>query len=92
MAEIFCSARILQIPTLLIITNNNKQYSSAYMKIGIDFIQLGSAISIGREPDSCLGRVFNFKLDSFASNQHKYTLFVQPFIELKNRPRVRPVN
>jgi hypothetical protein len=34
------------------------------------------------EPYNCLGRVFNFKLDSFDSCQHKYTVFVQPFLEL----------
>jgi hypothetical protein len=29
--------------------------------------KLGSPKANGREPKSCLGRVFNFKLDSFAS-------------------------
>jgi hypothetical protein len=48
------------------------------------------AILYGREPTSCLDRVFNFKLDSFASYQHKHTPFVQPFLELKTRPWVCP--
>jgi len=31
---------------------------------------LGSAITNGREPSSCLGRVFNFKLGSFVSKKY----------------------
>jgi hypothetical protein len=31
----------------------------------------GSTISNGREPKSCLGRVFNFKLGCFAQQKHK---------------------
>jgi hypothetical protein len=53
---------------------------------------LGSGISIGRELSTCLGRVFYFKLDSFASYPHKYTVSVRAFLELKTRPRVCPVN
>ena len=30
--------------------------------------QAGSAITNGKEPKSCLGRVFNFKLGSFTDN------------------------
>ncbi len=35
-----------------------------------DHEHAGRVISNGREPRSCLGRVFNIKLDSFASKQH----------------------
>ncbi len=45
-----------------------------------------SAKANWREPKSCLGRVFNFKLDSFASYQHK-----RPLLELKTRPRCSEV-
>jgi hypothetical protein len=45
-----------------------------------------------REPNSCLGRVFNFKLACFASYQQKWTVLVQPFLEMKTWPRVCPVN
>jgi hypothetical protein len=39
-----------------------------------------------------LTQVFNFKLDSFASYQHKCAVLVQPLLKLKARPRVSPVN
>jgi len=34
-------------------------------------IEPGSAISNGREPKSCLGRVFNFKLGCFDEQKHE---------------------
>jgi hypothetical protein len=43
-----------------------------------------------REPKICLGQVFNFEIDSFASYQDERTVLVQPFLELKTRHRVRP--
>jgi hypothetical protein len=61
-------------------TNNNKCtcfYSTEFiMAIKSSIIQVpasqpanaGSGITNGREPRSCLGRVFNFKLGSFADN------------------------
>ncbi len=52
----------------------------------------GSTISNGREPRSCLGRVFNFKLCLFALLQNKSTAHVQPLLELKTRPRLSPVS
>jgi hypothetical protein len=45
-----------------------------------------------REPKGCLGRVFNFKLDSFASYQHNHFVLTEPIVDMKTRPRVRPVN
>ncbi len=52
--------------------------------------QAGSAISNGREPRSCLGRVFNIKLGSFVSKQLNWVAHTQPLLELKTRPRFRP--
>ncbi len=46
----------------------------------------GSLKANGREPKSCLGRVFNFKLGHFASKQHKCMAHMQPLLELKTRP------
>jgi hypothetical protein len=51
----------------------------------------GSAISIGKEPNSCLGQVFNFKLDSFASYQHKSAEILRSILKWNTRPRVSPV-
>ncbi len=42
----------------------------------------------GRKPECCLGRVFIFKLGSFASKQFKF----MHFLELKTRPRFHPVS
>ncbi len=50
--------------------------------------KLVSALSNRSELESCLGRVFNFKLDSFASYQQMCIVFMQPFLELKTGPRV----
>ncbi len=47
----------------------------------------GSALSNGREPRSCLGRVFNFKLDRFASLHNKCMAHIQPLLKLKTWPR-----
>jgi hypothetical protein len=53
----------------------------------------GSAISNGREPRSCLGRVFNFKLGCFATLGSKcIVLRMQPLLKLKTRPKARPVS
>jgi hypothetical protein len=41
---------------------------------------------------SCLGQVFNFKLGSFASKQHKRVVNMQPLLKLKNLPRFSPAN
>jgi hypothetical protein len=58
-------------------TNNNKCTCTEFiMAIKSSIIQVpaslpanaGSAITNGREPRSCSGRVFNFKLGSFADN------------------------
>jgi len=54
--------------------------------------QSGSAISNGREPRSCLGRVFNIKLGSFVSKQLNCMSQTQPLLELKTRPRFCPAS
>ena len=46
----------------------------------------------GREPKSCLGKVFNFKLGYFASQQNKGFAHMQPLLELKTRPKFYPAN
>ena len=50
----------------------------------------GSTISNGREPKSCLGRVFNSKLGCIATLLSKCMACMQTLIELKTRPRVCP--
>ncbi len=53
----------------------------------------GSAITNGREPKSCLGRVFNSKLDCFATPYRKCIVWrMQPLLKLKTRPKARPVS
>jgi hypothetical protein len=46
----------------------------------------------GREPRSCFGWVFNFKLGHIALLHHKCTAHIQPLLELKTRPRFCPVS
>ncbi len=56
-------------------------------------VKQGSAISNGRELNSCLGQDFNYKLDSFGSYYYNImSTFMQPIIELKTQLRLRPVN
>ncbi len=51
-----------------------------------------SAISNGREPKSCLGRVFNSMLGLIATLCSKCMVSMQPLLKLKTRPRVCPVS
>jgi hypothetical protein len=52
----------------------------------------GSAITNGREPRSCLGRVFNPKLGCIATPGSKCMVCMQqPLLKLKTRPKARPV-
>jgi hypothetical protein len=52
----------------------------------------GNAITNGREPRSCLGRVFNSKLGYIATLGSKCMLFMQPLLKLKTRPKDCPVS
>ncbi len=52
----------------------------------------GSVITNGREPRSCLGRVFNSKLGCIGTLGSKCTVSKQPLLKLKTRPRARPVS
>jgi hypothetical protein len=53
----------------------------------------GRAITNGREPRSCLGRVFNSKLGCFATPGSKcIVLRMQPLLKLKTRPKACPVS
>jgi len=50
----------------------------------------GSAITNGRKPRSCLGRVFNSKLGYIV---HRATsVCTQPLLKLKTQPKARPVS
>jgi hypothetical protein len=53
---------------------------------------VGSMKANGREPKSCFGRVFNFKLTHFVLKQHKCIALMQALLELKTRPWFCPVN
>jgi hypothetical protein len=52
----------------------------------------GSVITNGREPRSCLGRVFNSKLGRIATPGSKCMVRMQPLLKLKTRPKARPVS
>ncbi len=52
----------------------------------------GSAITNGREPRSCLGRVFNSKLGCIAALDSKCMVCMQPLLKLKTRPKACPVS
>ncbi len=52
----------------------------------------GSVKANGSEPKSCLGRVFNFKLDCFVMYAIERHIQAHPSLELKTRPRFCPVN
>jgi LIM domain len=52
----------------------------------------GSAITNGREPRSCLGRVFNCKLGSFTDNTKNVAICKWPLLKLKTQPRFCPVS
>ncbi len=49
----------------------------------LDRLQLGSAKSYRGEPKSCLGRVFNSKLDRIVILRSKCMLSMQPLLQLK---------
>ena len=52
----------------------------------------GSAITNGREPRSCLGRVFNSKLGHSATLGSKCMVGMQPLLKLKTQTKARPVS
>ncbi len=47
---------------------------------------MGSVITTGREPRSCLGLVFNFKLGSFTDNTKNVAACKWPLLKLKLGP------
>jgi hypothetical protein len=53
---------------------------------------MGSAITNGREPRSCLGRVFNSKLGCIATPGSKCMECMQPLLKLKTRPKAHPAS
>ncbi len=84
---------MLLLPTVSLtnFANVNDQLNAPYessQKIDI----AGSAITNGREPRSCLGRVFNSKLGHSATLGSKCMLGMQHLLKLKTRPKARPVS
>ncbi len=51
-----------------------------------------SAKTNGREPRSCLGRVFNSKLGCIDTLGSKCMVYMHPLLKLKTRPKARPVS
>ena len=45
-----------------------------------------------REPKSCLGQAFNFKLGRFVLSATEWHSRANPHLELKTRPRLPPIN
>jgi hypothetical protein len=64
----------------------------AYCKNFRFVIELEWAIINGREPRSCLGRVFNSKLGCIATLGSKCMVCMQPLLQLKTWPEARPVS
>jgi hypothetical protein len=60
--------------------------------LGTASVNPGSTVTNGREPRSCLGRVFNFKLGCIATPGSKCMVCIQPLLKLKTRPKARPVS
>ena len=56
------------------------------------YVSAGSAITNGREPRSCLGRVLNSKLGCFATPDSKCMVCMQPLLKLKIQPKACPVS
>ncbi len=52
----------------------------------------GALDNYGREPKSCLGRVFSFKLGSFTDKTKNVAACKWPLLKLKTRPRFCPVS
>ncbi len=52
----------------------------------------GSVKANGREPTTCLGRVFNYKLGCFESVHAFIYVDTHPRLELKTRPGFSPVS
>jgi hypothetical protein len=52
----------------------------------------GSTKANGREPKSCLSRVFNFKLGCIVMYTIAQHIQARPSLELKTRPRFRPLS
>ncbi len=52
----------------------------------------GNAKADGREPKSCLSRVFNFKLGCFVMCTIPWPIQAWPSLEWKTRPKFSPVS
>ncbi len=56
------------------------------------YINAGSVTTNGREPRSCLGRVFSSKLGWIATLGSKCMVCMQPLLKLKTLPKACPVS
>ncbi len=65
--------------------------NDTYVVINVRLLMtLGKAI--GREPITCLGRVFNYKLGCFVDMYAFIYMDAHPHLELKTQPRFSPVS
>jgi hypothetical protein len=72
--------------------NNDARHNFSYTASHLT-VMPGIAVTNGREPKSCLGRVFNSKIGHIAALlSNCLARMQQPLLELKTRPRVRPVS
>jgi hypothetical protein len=92
LAPVFmCCHRYL--PIFTIGHNLVKYFSSSNdSKLYLSYAQTGSAKANGREPKSCLGRVFNFMLGCFVMCTIAWPIQVRPSLKWKTRPRFCPVS
>ncbi len=52
----------------------------------------GSTKANGKEPETCLGQVFNFKLDCFNHVRVLIYADTHPHLQLKTRPSISPIS
>ncbi len=78
---------------LLTYTDNYLWWEHTWLAFVLDAkLPSGSVITNGREPRSCLGRVFNSKLGPIAILGSKCMVCMQPLLKLKTQPKARPVS
>ncbi len=51
-----------------------------------------STKATGREPKSCLGQIFNFKIGSIVISVNTWHGQASPHLDLKTRPRLSPIS
>jgi hypothetical protein len=84
---------LMSITLAFFVNDNDVSTTVSAAAAGIFAIGIsGSAISKGREPESCLNRVFNLKLGSIVQQQHEWMVYTWPLLELKTRPKFCPAS